>query len=165
MKRSFVTSVKQGLPFLLLLLLTGCESNAVTGKPVVEEEIPDIVRLPVKQPVAETPTTFEIHAPCAVYFSPTDKDITELKKYSNDAVTEENMWYTSESYNFFSSKGLPTLEAEEKTVRFHLINGELKEFSIDKQAQQWNIVLFDGKSTVSVIQAIDAEQAFERLFN
>lgn len=153
------------VPFLFLLWLTSCESAPVVQRIKHEstavEVIPEVVRLPRKQPVVETPTTFEINAPCAVYFSPTDDDLRGKK----DSATDDEMWYTSESYTFFTAKGLPTLEAEQKTVRFHLSNGELKEFSNDKDTRQWNIVLFDGKSTVSVIQAIDAEEAFERLFN
>lgn len=163
--REIFLRAKQGLPFLFLLWLTACESAPsvprIQREPVVREVIPEVVRLPRKQPVVETPTTFEINAPCAVYFSPTDQELKGRK----DSTTDDKMWYTSESYTFFTARGLPTLEAEQKTVRFHLSNGEMKEFSNDNGGHQWNIVLFDGKSTVSVIQAIDAEEAFERLFN
>ena len=157
--------MKYSVSIALVVLLFSCEAERV-----IPQKSPEVaaVRPLETDTIIETDHSIEVSEPCAVYFSPSPNDLDSLKRKVGEedfyVIMDDNMWYTSESYTFFSAKGIPTLEAEEKKVRFHLSNGQTKEYSSADEAVKWNIVLFDGKSAVSIISAIDAEQEFQKLF-
>lgn len=151
--------------FVIALLLVSCESE----KDVLNTKTVASSVVNYRDTIIETDSTLEIGKACAVYFTPTDAELETMKREVGEAdfytIMDDYAWYQAESSTFLEEKKLPVIQAETKKIRFHQTDGELSEYSPKDTSITWNIVLFDGKKTVTQSAAIGIEDAYRKLFH
>jgi hypothetical protein len=152
-----------------LLLTAACtttkESNTVVETKI---EVPKEQSVRYRDTIIETDSTFEIGKACGVFFTPSDAELDRMKKEIGEedffTVMDDYGWYFSESTTFLKDKGIKTITTSEKSVRFHLLNGNIKTFHAGDTAIDWSPLLFDGKNTIQKTDLVNIQPGYEAVF-
>jgi hypothetical protein len=117
--------------------------------------------------IVETDSTAEIGKACAVYFLPTNEQMTQLKDKVGEedfyAIADDYAWYQAQSYTYLEEKGLTIVQAGNRKMRFHLSDGSLREYSPTDTANTLKVLLYDGKKQFIQTHSIDIENAYKKL--
>lgn len=162
--------MKKPLSLYLSAALPLIFACACTQQPA-QEPVPEPPARQAPEVPAETASLApegSIKGPCAVFYSPDEARIAALKKEMGEddfyTVADDNMYYMSETRDFYTKRGVNIIEAEAPELVFCSEDGRVFRVNTAAEEAPWGVFVFDGKKAPVSAEVVSPEVTYEAYF-